>query len=123
MGFGAIADCGGLIGVPGAIADCRGPIAVPGAIADGGLRALQSALPAPTRDGTISVSACQCSSVAQWQSIRLLTGGLLVRVQPEEPIPPQEGHPIKSATCKDEPVLSALAIDSRVAPERTKIVA
>ena len=26
------------------------------------------------------------SSVAQWQSIRLLTGGLLVRVQPEEPI-------------------------------------
>ena len=26
-----------------------------------------------------------CSSVAQWQSIRLLTGGLLVRVQPEEP--------------------------------------
>ena len=27
-----------------------------------------------------------CSSVAQWQSIRLLTGGLLVRVQPEEPI-------------------------------------
>jgi hypothetical protein len=27
----------------------------------------------------------QCSSVAQWQSIRLLTGGLLVRVQPEEP--------------------------------------
>ena len=28
------------------------------------------------------------SSVAQWQSIRLLTGGLLVRVQPEEPIAP-----------------------------------
>src|SRR6476646_4986592 len=28
----------------------------------------------------------QYSSVAQWQSIRLLTGGLLVRVQPEEPI-------------------------------------
>src|SRR5262245_10543969 len=28
---------------------------------------------------------CACSSVAQWQSIRLLTGGLLVRVQPEEP--------------------------------------
>ena len=28
---------------------------------------------------------CPCSSVAQWQSIRLLTGGLLVRVQPEEP--------------------------------------
>jgi hypothetical protein len=28
----------------------------------------------------------QDSSVAQWQSIRLLTGGLLVRVQPEEPI-------------------------------------
>jgi hypothetical protein len=27
----------------------------------------------------------QDSSVAQWQSIRLLTGGLLVRVQPEEP--------------------------------------
>ena len=27
------------------------------------------------------------SSVAQWQSIRLLTGGLLVRVQPEEPTP------------------------------------
>src|SRR5262249_20350213 len=27
------------------------------------------------------------SSVAQWQSIRLLTGGLLVRVQPEEPNP------------------------------------
>ena len=27
-----------------------------------------------------------CSSVAQWQSIRLLTGGLLVRVQPEEPL-------------------------------------
>ena len=26
------------------------------------------------------------SSVAQWQSIRLLTGGLLVRVQPEEPL-------------------------------------
>ena len=32
------------------------------------------------------VRTCQCSSVAQWQSIRLLTGGLLVRVQPEEPI-------------------------------------
>ena len=32
------------------------------------------------------VASCQCSSVAQWQSIRLLTGGLLVRVQPEEPI-------------------------------------
>ena len=29
--------------------------------------------------------ACLYSSVAQWQSIRLLTGGLLVRVQPEEP--------------------------------------
>src|SRR5262252_6947120 len=28
------------------------------------------------------------SSVAQWQSIRLLTGGLLVRVQPEEPYLP-----------------------------------
>jgi hypothetical protein len=28
-----------------------------------------------------------CSSVAQRQSIRLLTGGLLVRIQPEEPIP------------------------------------
>src|SRR6185436_1318507 len=27
-----------------------------------------------------------CSSVAQRQSIRLLTGGLLVRIQPEEPI-------------------------------------
>jgi hypothetical protein len=26
-----------------------------------------------------------CSSVAQRQSIRLLTGGLLVRIQPEEP--------------------------------------
>src|SRR4030095_6189423 len=26
------------------------------------------------------------SSVAQWQSIGLLTGGLLVRVQPEEPL-------------------------------------
>src|SRR5262249_37293178 len=33
-----------------------------------------------------SVAACPCSSVAQWQSIRLLTGGLLVRVQPEEPL-------------------------------------
>ena len=31
----------------------------------------------------------QFSSVAQWQSIRLLTGGLLVRVQPEEPAPKQ----------------------------------
>ena len=30
-------------------------------------------------------SRSQYSSVAQWQSIRLLTGGLLVRVQPEEP--------------------------------------
>ena len=30
--------------------------------------------------------SCLYSSVAQWQSIRLLTGGLLVRVQPEEPI-------------------------------------
>ena len=30
-------------------------------------------------------SSGQYSSVAQWQSIRLLTGGLLVRVQPEEP--------------------------------------
>ena len=29
-------------------------------------------------------SDCQRSSVAQWQSIRLLTGGLLVRVQPGE---------------------------------------
>jgi hypothetical protein len=29
----------------------------------------------------------QCSSVAQRQSIRLLTGGLLVRIQPEEPNP------------------------------------
>ena len=28
-----------------------------------------------------------CSSVAQRQSIRLLTGGLLVRIQPEEPFP------------------------------------
>ena len=28
----------------------------------------------------------QDSSVAQWQRIRLLTGGLLVRVQPEEPL-------------------------------------
>jgi hypothetical protein len=28
-----------------------------------------------------------CSSVAQRQSIRLLTGGLLVRIQPEEPPP------------------------------------
>ena len=32
-------------------------------------------------------ASCHHSSVAQWQSIRLLTGGLLVRVQPEEPIP------------------------------------
>ena len=29
----------------------------------------------------------RCSSVAQRQSIRLLTGGLLVRIQPEEPTP------------------------------------
>ena len=29
--------------------------------------------------------SAQCSSVAQRQSIRLLTGGLLVRIQPEEP--------------------------------------
>ena len=40
------------------------------------------------------------SSVAQWQSIRLLTGGLLVRVQPEEPI--------KSIVCDDK--LQALAV-------------
>ena len=33
-----------------------------------------------------SISARPHSSVAQWQSIRLLTGGLLVRVQPEEPV-------------------------------------
>ena len=31
-------------------------------------------------------ASCACSSVAQRQSIRLLTGGLLVRIQPEEPI-------------------------------------
>ncbi len=30
-------------------------------------------------------SRTPCSSVAQWQSIRLLTGGFLVRVQAEEP--------------------------------------
>ena len=34
-----------------------------------------------------------CSSVAQWQSIRLLTGGLLVRVQPEEPISESRTNP------------------------------
>jgi hypothetical protein len=34
-----------------------------------------------------AVRSCR-SSVAQWQSIRLLTGGLLVRVQPEEPTSP-----------------------------------
>ena len=39
----------------------------------------------PAADG--DVRRDQCSSVAQWQSIRLLTGGLLVRVQPEEPNP------------------------------------
>src|SRR5262245_10511408 len=33
----------------------------------------------------VRVASCHHSSVAQWQSIRLLTGGLLVRVQPEEP--------------------------------------
>ena len=33
-----------------------------------------------------SATVSKYSSVAQWQSIRLLTGGLLVRVQPEEPI-------------------------------------
>ncbi len=33
--------------------------------------------------------SAQCSSVAQRQSIRLLTGGLLVRIQPEEPISAQ----------------------------------
>src|SRR5438093_11659032 len=31
-------------------------------------------------------SSCMCSSVAEWQSIRLLTGWLQVRIQPEEPI-------------------------------------
>jgi hypothetical protein len=41
--------------------------------------------------------SCQYSSVAQWQSIRLLTGGLLVRVQPEEPI---------ASTTYNEPMLS-----------------
>ena len=34
-----------------------------------------------------------CSSVAQRQSIRLLTGGLLVRIQPEEPISDQDFFP------------------------------
>ena len=38
------------------------------------------------RLGFSTREACRYSSVAQWQSIRLLTGGLLVRVQPEEPI-------------------------------------
>ena len=37
-------------------------------------------------DGAVRRAFPPCSSVAQWQSIRLLTGGLLVRVQPEEPI-------------------------------------
>ena len=39
------------------------------------------------RDGECHQSSRRSpnSSVAQWQSIRLLTGGLLVRVQPEEP--------------------------------------
>ena len=41
--------------------------------------------------------ARQSSSVAQWQSIRLLTGGLLVRVQPEEP-PPKGSIPVTWVT-------------------------
>jgi hypothetical protein len=36
-------------------------------------------------DRSVALSHGLFSSVAQWQSIRLLTGGLLVRVQPEEP--------------------------------------
>ena len=36
-------------------------------------------------DSSRREKSCLYSSVAQWQSIRLLTGGLLVRVQPEEP--------------------------------------
>jgi hypothetical protein len=42
-----------------------------------------------------------CSSVAQWQSIRLLTGGLLVRVQPEEPLflGKSSTRPPRSADC------------------------
>ncbi len=39
------------------------------------------------------------SSVAQWQSIRLLTGGLLVRVQPEEPSPSARGQ-LRRATVR-----------------------
>lgn len=44
--------------------------------------------------------SCLYSSVAQWQSIRLLTGGLLVRVQPEEPTA------IKSIASTDEVALA-----------------
>src|SRR4051812_47102823 len=41
----------------------------------------------PARRATAHRAAShQNSSVAQRQSIRLLTGGLLVRIQPEEPI-------------------------------------
>ena len=38
------------------------------------------------RGSSLREKSCLDSSVAQWQSIRLLTGGLLVRVQPEEPL-------------------------------------
>src|SRR5262245_26201824 len=41
--------------------------------------------PAPAKIGVRFRATRPRSSVAQWQSIRLLTGGLLVRVQPEEP--------------------------------------
>ena len=41
----------------------------------------------PPRSGA-GDEAPACSSVAQRQSIRLLTGGLLVRIQPEEPLTP-----------------------------------
>src|SRR6516162_7271759 len=51
------------------------------------------------------------SSVAQWQSIRLLTGGLLVRVQPEEPIflANLSTRPVGSAFCDMECDITSVA--------------
>src|ERR1700681_416913 len=56
------------------------------------------------------VEAAPCSSVAQRQSIRLLTGGLLVRIQPEEPTSLTKSGTSVSAKSPSGPLCPFLAL-------------
>src|SRR5437773_12332291 len=65
----------------------------------------------PRRATSIAfVARSHHSSVAQRQSIRLLTGGLLVRIQPEEPISLTKSGTSDGGALSEKPLCPFLAL-------------